>query len=175
MKIEKLCEAGYQAAMLGLSLSRLQPVEKMPLVAEVLVQRGEPHCKFMRHIKTWWLITAPWYWWKHFEMYQVGVNWPDIQSSSTMYKILSRQLTQDDFETPIDIAVLQVVNEAIVTKDFERAIANLPGAYLYTKEVCADYAAIRNIISQRTDHKLKEWEAFLDAVLAQVEHPELLE
>ena len=40
--------------------------------------------------------------------------------------------------------------------------------------VTMNYENLRNIIAQRTGHRLKLWQVFIDQVLEQVEHPELL-
>lgn len=174
MQVEVLREAGHDEAMLGLSLSYLQPVENMPNVALKLIPKGEPHCKFLRQVHVWVKITGPWKWWKHMQTYNVGVDWPDFQSSSTMHKLLSRPLTWHDFSRPITPTVLALINNFIERGDLEAASDYLPGAFLYTRVLCFNYSALRNIISQRANHKLQAWHDFIDQLVPQLEHPEWL-
>lgn len=174
MKVKILGEDGYTWAMAGLALSFLQPVAKMPKVAQRLVRKGEPHCKFLRQMKLWMRITGPWYWWKHMMTYNVGVDWPDFQSTSTMHKMLSRPLNHGDFEHPVDEAVLESVNRYIFTKDIVAASNHLPGGFLYTRILCMNYSALRLIIKQRKAHKLPEWAVFIEQILNQVKYPEFL-
>ncbi|MBU0777638.1 hypothetical protein KKH23_08775 [Patescibacteria group bacterium] len=178
MTVTVMEEAGYAPAMYGLSLSYLQPLANMPSVALKMLKLGEPHCKFLRQIKLWLKITAPWYWWKHMATYNIGLHWdnvPDFQSTSTMHKIMSYPLGQMDFSMQIDSTVLNIVNQYIVDKDFENTIAHLPGAYLYTRVLCTNYSALREIIKQRSGHKLVEWQMFISQIMEHVEHPLFLE
>jgi len=172
MKVVVLREAGYDEAMLGLSLSYLQPVKNMHKVALKLIPKGEPHCKFLRQVHVWVKITGPWKWWKHLQTYNVGVDWPDFQSSSTMHKLLSRPLTQENFEDEIHYQVLNVVNSFIHFGNLEKATDHLPGAFLYTRVLCFNYSALRNIVKQRKNHKLQAWQDFIDQLVPQLEHPE---
>jgi len=175
MQVTVLEEAGYKWAMISISLNYLQPVENMHDVALKLVKLGEPHCKFLRQMKLWVSMTAPWYFWKHFQTYNVGVDWPDFGSTSTMNKIMSRPLVQDDFGGCIDDSMLNLLNWYIEGKDFRKVIAHIPGAYLYTRVLCMNYSALRNIIRQRKNHKLEEWEIFISEILEQVEYPQFLD
>jgi hypothetical protein len=181
MKVVVLLEAGYEPAMRGLALSFRQPLERMPEVAQRLVGSGEPHCKFRRMIKVWLEVTAPWYWWRHLDTYNLGADRellgtdiPDWQSSSTMHTLLRYPLGQTDFEQPVDEEVLAAVNKYIAAGDLVRASNHLPGGYLYTRVMCWNYTALSNVIGQRRQHKLPEWQIFCEAILAQVQHPEFL-
>jgi len=64
MKVTILREAGYEEALLGLSLSYGQPVEEMPQVASILYRKDDSESKFLRQICIWLDITAPRYWWQ---------------------------------------------------------------------------------------------------------------
>lgn len=55
---------------------------------------GTDHRKFMRMITVYMDITAPLYWWKEMDTYQVGVV---KNSCSTMHKIAEKMFTKDDF------------------------------------------------------------------------------
>ena len=171
MQLTVLREAGYEEALLGLSLSFLAPIEKMPEVAVRLAKKGEPHSKFLRQISVWLDITASWLWFKQLSTYKVGV---EQQSTSTMHKLLSRKLLQDDFSVPISPYFLETINMHIVRGDLEAAVAHLPGAYLYRRIVCTNYTALRNIIRQRKGHKLGEWAEFIEQLTSQLRHQEFL-
>lgn len=62
---------------------------------------GPVHAKYRRFITVYHDITAPFYWWKEFDTYRVGVcpNPTDIEmnSCSTMHKIQAKEFTLDDF------------------------------------------------------------------------------
>lgn len=64
MKIQILEESGYNHALLGLSLSYNQPVEKMPGVANRLANKDMAHNKFLESIIVWLDITAMRGWWQ---------------------------------------------------------------------------------------------------------------
>lgn len=55
---------------------------------------GTDHRKFMRMITVYVDITAPLYWWKEMDTYQVGVV---KNSCSTMHKIAAKEFTLEDF------------------------------------------------------------------------------
>lgn len=66
-----------------------------------LSNAGTEHRKYMRMMPVYVRITAPLYWWKEFDTYQVGVcpNPTDIikNSCSTMHKIAEKEFTLEDF------------------------------------------------------------------------------
>ena len=63
-------------------------------LAQRLAKAGSDHRKFMRQILICVDITAPLYWWKEFDTYKVGTV---ANSTSTMHKITSKEITFDDF------------------------------------------------------------------------------
>lgn len=199
MKIE-IDEYGYKYAMLGLSFSKEQPPEKMPEVAKRLRAQDGGHNKYLESIVVWADITAPHYWWKHFDTYRVGpvnipqyfptwlkflanlilaISWPPVmpvtkQSGSVMYNILKRPLSQADFEDPIPGVTIARLNMLRDNKDFRGLVNELPGGYLQRRMVVLNYKVIRYIFGQRLGHKLPEWQFFEDEIMRQVSHPELL-
>lgn len=139
-----------------------------------LAKAGEEHCKHLRMIMVWADITAPFYWWKQFDTYRIGI---EKVSCSTMHKLMSRELTFDDFEHDALIEkgfqsrIINVINLAIqqyketddpkVKADVFRGVVQyLPESYLQKRTVMMSYAALRNIYRQRKGHKLPEWEYF---------------
>ena len=170
MKVKLLSEAGYEEALLGLSLSYNQPVENMPEVAEGLADKDGGHNKFLESMIVWLDITAPRYWWQQFDTYRVGIS---KQSESTMHTLKRRELTYEDFEH-ITLASLEAINWHIKNSDLELSKGVLPEGFLQRRVVCANYKALRYIIGQRYTHKLREWKVFCDLVMGQVKYPTFL-
>ena len=136
---------------------------------------GPEHCKHLRMIYVWTDIIAPRYWWNEFDTYRLGV---EKVSCSTMHKLMARPLEKDDFEHDclndefLD-NVIESLNGSMMAynlctdqdhkKEIWRGIIQaLPQSYLQKRTVCMSYAALRNIVKQREDHKLKEWQVFID-------------
>jgi hypothetical protein len=171
MKVKILREAGYEEAMLGLSLSYDKWPEDMSRVVKKLCFKGDGHNKFLESIMLWLDVIAPRYWWQQFDTYRVGVT---KQSQSTMHTITVRHLKQDDFAHPIPAEHFVHMNELINQKDWETAKHDLPESFLQRRVVCLDYMVLQRIIRQRESHRLSEWQEFVSAVLEQAVHPELL-
>lgn len=173
MKIHILREAGYEEALLGISLSYNQPIQKMSTVALNLAGLDDGHNKFLESIYVWIDITAPRYWWTQFDTYRIAVT---KQSESTMHTILKKPLTQDSFESPIPYDILTVLNIYIANKQLNEIKNMLPEGFLQRRIVCTNYKTLRNIIRQRQHHKLKEWNSiFVPEILQQITHPEFLQ
>lgn len=143
-----------------------------------LQKAGPEHCKHLRMIVVWADIEAPRYWWQEFDTYRFGV---EKVSCSTMHKLTSRKIVEDDFEFErgsgrswrnIGESVF-ILNEAIDMYNEEKdpaekeqiwryLIQNLPQSYIQKRTVMMSYAALRNIVKQRKGHKLREWKFFID-------------
>ena len=80
-------EAGYEEAILGLSLNKNQPIENMPNVLRRLAHKGGGHSKALESICVWLDITAPRFWWAEFDTYRVGMT---KQSQSTIHTLIKR-------------------------------------------------------------------------------------
>lgn len=135
-------------------------------------KHGEPHSVALRMIQYSFVITAPLYWWKQMDRYSVGKT---QASSSTMYNIMKRELTEHDFSEDTRPEAITLVNSLIELGDFDAVIANLPCGYMQTRMVQFSLPTLRRVIHQRKNHKLKEWTIFIDSVLTQVRYRELLE
>jgi len=170
MKTTVLHEAGYNEAMLGLSLSYNQPVSKMPAVARGLITKGSSHVKFLESMIVWLDVTAPRYFHSQLDTYRHVTK----QSSSTMHTLTKRKLTQDDFDATIPISILSVINSYIGLGQLIHAKDILPESFLQRRIVCTSYKTLANMYSQRIDHKLPQWQEFLSAVIEDVEHPEFI-
>ena len=171
MRVIVLNEAGYDEALLGISLSFNQPPENMPYVATKLAPFERGHSKFLESIVVWLSIDAPRYWWMEFDTYRVGIT---KQSESTIHSILKGYLSQDDFEDEIYSCTLEALNADIESKAFQEVKNNLPESFLQRRIVCTNYKTLRNIFVQRANHKLELWRIFIREVRNQINHPELL-
>lgn len=183
MRVEILEESGYRCALFGLGLSHgltsdksLDELEdalrlRMEGVAQKLAGRGGGHDKFLRQIQIILDVTAPRYWWTEFDTYKVSTT---AQSESTMHTILKRPLDEDSFEDTIEAEWLEFLNDQIEKKEFATVIKHLPQSFLQRRIVSMNYAVLQNILNQRCSHKLQEWHIFLESVLRELEHPELI-
>lgn len=135
-----------------------------------LIKAGPEHAKFLRQIFASVDITAPRYWWIEAATYRFGV---EVQSTSTMHKIMSKPFTADDFEADPEepwmdftLDMLNMLREAYLQtterKWWYSTIKFLPASYLQKRTVTFSYAALANICKQRAGHKLDEWRQFID-------------
>lgn len=160
---------------------------QMGLVAERLAGKGNGHDKFLRQIMVWLDITAPRYWWPEMDQYKVATV---TQSESTMHSITKHEFTREMFDTHHCCAdhlntTINVLNalrgdyinaraEARKKQLWYMIIQLLPQSYLQRRILTCSYATLRNIIDQRTGHKLSEWAFFIDTIKTQCKHSELL-
>ena len=172
MKTSIIREAGFEEAMLGLSLSYNSDNDEAYWVAKRLAFKSGGHNKFLESIAVWIDIAAPRYWWSQFDTYRVGVT---KQSESTMHTLTKRPLTSKDFADHVACDMVDLMNELIADNDLQSAKANLPESFLQRRIVCTNYMALQRIIRQRRHHKLIEWQIFCTQVVIQAEHPEFLE
>lgn len=151
-------------------------------LAQRLIKGGSEHRKFMRQIMVSVDITAPLYWWKEFDTYKIGTT---ANSTSTMHKLASTEITIDCFETDdaedlsdsedeefmrdfaaTTIASLEYLRDRFnETKDmryWKELVRWLPESWLQTRTVTLSYENLRNIYFQRRGHKLSEWHTFTD-------------
>lgn len=177
MRIFILKEAGYWEALLGLSLSKGCDIEKVAGVAVQLATRDHGHNKFMETIYVWLDVTAPRYWWQEADTYRMASK----QSESTMHTIHKRLLTQDDFEGVITNELLNVINGYVARYQEERSLEKLvelknalPEGFLQRRIWVMNYKELRNILIQRTTHRLPQWKYFCECIRKNIEHPELL-
>ena len=154
-----------------------------------LINGGSEHRKFMRQIMVSVDITAPLYWWKEFDTYKIGTT---ANSTSTMHKLASKEITKYDFEmddyvgvkvfdrepyNPDDytdeiwdyvIDVCETLRQRFIeTKEmryWKELIRCLPESYLQTRTITMNYENLYSIVRQRKGHKLTEWRQFIDWV-----------
>lgn len=173
MTVKVLKEAGYDEAMLGISLNKMQPVENMPAVAVKLAFAKEgSHRKFLRQISVWLQVTCPLYIWTELDTYKVGVT---RNSASTMHTPLTHATLAHGC-TDATTAAFYEAREMFERGelDIQQYKANIPCGLLLTSVLSMNYESLRTIIKDRRNHKLPEWQVFCNQVLLQLEHPELL-
>lgn len=184
MKVTVLEEHGYDIALRGMAYSykdrALEPDpwwegqrEKAQRRAVLLAHKDGGHNKFLRQIGVWMDVEASRAWWSEFDTYGVGTV---RQSESTMHTLSKRAPTFDDFEedTPEFTVIAFIEMWHHYKSDVTALKCALPEGFLQRRIVSTNYAALRNILWQREGHRLRYWQVFREAVLAQVEHPELL-
>ena len=92
-------------------------------------------------------------------------HWIDIVSSqSKMHKIMSKHLTVDDFALPISKYIIDNLNYYIDDGNFRELINELPSGYLKWMGISTNYLQLKTIYSQRSTHKLNDWQEFCDWV-----------
>ena len=156
----------------GLLVSPDDPLfDRMMCRAEKLSGLGGGHDKFLRSIMVNMAITAPMYWWKQFDTYKVGTV---TQSESTMHTLMVFPINARMFEGEISPVFIKTLEDFRLAGDFDALNRHLPQSFLQTRAVSINYAALRNIIRQRQNHKLPEWSLFVEEVLNQCRYPKLL-
>jgi len=192
MKVKVLNEAGYSHALLGMSLSFYDHITQLDEWwaedkkkrashrAESLAFKGGGHNKYLESIQVWMYVQAPRAWWSEMDTYRVGIS---KNSSSTMHTLDKRQVVDSDFEEGTSLQSIDGFNScltqykdenSIYYKDITRLKMNLPESWLQERLINCNYMVLQNIIRQRRGHRLKQWDVFIDSLLEQIEHPELL-
>ena len=181
--VRVLCEAGYKEALFGLSLSyrTLTPLEingtkryfdddqhflKLCKIAETLAFKQGGHNKFLESMQVWLLIRGSLSFWKQFDTYRVGTT---KQSESTMHTLKKRALTENDFTK-------ETFCIPTITQNFsiDEMRDSLPSGFLECRVVNTNYKVLQNIIHQRKNHRSKKWNIFIEQLLKQIQHPQLL-
>lgn len=145
-------------------------------LAQKLIKAGTDHRKFLRFITVTFDLTAPLYMLKEFDTYKVGTV---CNSYSTMHKIHSRDLTENDFSSEhldtMSRAALNItiseINKArqyyMKNEDPDRKkfwwwqmIQLLPSSYNQKRTYLMNYEVLRNMYFARRNHKLDEWHDF---------------
>ena len=181
MHIMLMATAGLQQALFGIGMSfGLTSGEAGPQglsgtmqarleeIASRLCRRGGGEDKFLRQVMYWWDVKAPRYWWAEADTYKIGTT---AQSESTMHRLTGRPLTQGDFERPISLLHLALLNKAITEFNESRGDASsfmqlkneLPEGFLQRRIWSLSLAGMKNIFAQRRKHKLPQWRTVCQA------------
>lgn len=139
-----------------------------------LANGGPVHAKYRRMIPVYVTLTAPLYWWKEADKYQVATV---TNSCSTMHKIQAKEFTMDDFSCEHmdhhSIRVLSsIINQLNAARDayleskdkndWWQMIQLLPSSYNQKRTWFLNYEVLFSIYHQRKGHRLDEWKTFLD-------------
>lgn len=143
-------------------------------LAQSLIKGGGEHSKFMRMIHVSVDVDMPRYWWSEADTYHFNTK----NSCSTMHKLLNNNnpITIDLFVTceedrewwELTINKLEAMRQEYktiqnTTKDSKemnrlliRAKRMLPEGFLQMRTFDTNYAELRNMYFQRSNHRLKE-------------------
>jgi hypothetical protein len=139
-----------------------------------LCKSGPEHRKFMRQIFVSFDLTLPFYVWKEFDTYKIGTV---ANSCSTMHKIAAKEFTRGDFSYEhLSEPALKLLDQTIDYLNYYRdeflrtknketwwqLIQLLPSSYNQKRTVTMTYENVITIIRQRTNHKLDEWNEFIE-------------
>jgi hypothetical protein len=98
-----------------------------------------------------------------------------------MYTIQKRDLEQEDFQSIIFSSTLDYLNHLIhiyretkSTDDLVILKNELPEGFLQRRIWVMNYKCMRNILLQRTNHRLPLWKSFCSYIRQNIEHPEFL-
>lgn len=192
---------GMRNAMSGWDKSDTRVVDGMVIVGEAdrdlarrLIKAGSPHRKYMRQISVIVdICKMPSYFMHEFATYKVGTT---ADSSSTMHKITSRDLTPDDFEAPETalersqlmsaISMLNIArtsylaaknagNSVEAERIFRSMKRMLPHSYLYERITwTCSYENLIEIWRWRRNHRLPAWHEFCEEFIAKLPYSELI-
>lgn len=139
-----------------------------------LYNAGAEHRKYARQIHVSMDITLPFYVWKEFDTYRIGVT---ENSYSTMHKIHAKEFTFDNFSCEhLNEASMLRLKDTIYQLNAERKlfietgdkehwwqmIQLLPICYNQKRTVTMNYENVFSMIKQRSGHKLDEWNDFVE-------------
>ena len=144
--------------------------EKLHKRAEILAHKQGGHNKFLESMIVYLDIDAPRYFWQQFDTYRVGMT---KQSESTMHRKEGTLYKFEDFEHGINIELLNTINSIVPYTPKHELRDWIPESLLQRRIVCTNYKVIQNIVSQRHDHKLKQWHTFCDA-MRNLEHSKFI-
>lgn len=185
MQIKILNECGYHEALYGLGLSYgktsnlsfekfkfdIVLVTQMSKILQKLAKLDGGHNKALESIQIWMSINAPRCFWQQFDTYRMGIT---KQSESTEHTLLRKKLTLKNFSYKIPEKLLYMLNEGIKLKDLAFVKAILPESFLQKRIISLNYKALRNILKQRSTHRMLEWREFCKVMPKLVKYPALL-
>jgi len=179
VEVKVLREAGWEEALYGMSMSHGKHLEDRGamFVAEARMKRANKlapmqggHNKFLESMMIWLEVRAPRYWWQQADTYRIATK----QSESTMHTALKRPLDQRDFAESLPVGWLEELNALIEVKNLDRLKRLLPEGFLQRRVWLMSYKTLQNVWIQRRKHKLKEWQEFLEQVLAGIQKPKYI-
>lgn len=136
-KVDCYGSAGYEPLMLQYE-SKCFIDEKDLLLLSTLVKRGDSHAKCLRGLIVYAEIEASIYWWVEAETYRAGHE--RLSSQSTMH----------------------VDAKGLVGDELVKVKSEIPMGKPLKKIDFFSYQCLRNIVIQRSNHRLPEWKTFID-------------
>ena len=184
IEVNKLEEAGYNSALVGLSFNKKKDPAEMVKVAGKLAFLDHGHNKFLESIIVWLEVKGPRYFWQEADTYRISTK----QSESTMHTLVEELLVvniddgaavdkymSENFEPgSCSVETLKAIQAAARENDYVGIKRLLPEGFLQKRIWCMSYKTLANIIIQRRHHRLGHWQRFITQALGQVEHSEIL-
>lgn len=122
------------------SASRCKINDKDLSLLSTLVKRGTEHAKTIRGLVVYTEITAPIYFLREMETYRFGRE--RLSCNSTMHQQC----------------------KGLIGDELVKAKADMPMGTIQKTVDMFSYQCLRNIVKQRTNHRLPEWATFIDWV-----------
>ena len=183
-------EAGYEAAMLGLSFNKKKDPETMHQAALKICRHDGGGNKFLESMVIWIEVQAPRFWWQEGDTYRIATK----QSESTMHTLVAElerlidsttselhEYVKNNFDAGDCLAgTLEYMLDVVAAdhlNEIERLVAlkrAMPEGFLQKRMWCMSYKTFRNMYLQRKNHRLPHWPRFLAQVIEQLKYPELL-
>lgn len=127
-------------------------------LAQRLVLAGSEHGKFMRQIFVSADITAPIFWWKEMDTYKVGTT---ANSTSTMHKLVSKPITEDDFEFTNKNLIIETLDNEWFIED--KLISNTKCDWVYTDYIESIVDMCENLRQKYIETKNRQyWRALIE-------------
>jgi len=149
-----------------------------------LAVAGTEHRKFLRMIHVSFDLTLPLFVWKEFDTYKIGTT---VNSCSTMHTIHKNTIAKhlfsmesldlcltEDQNTIVEnyISLLEDLrNTYLETKDkkiWRALIELLPSSFNQKRTIDTNLEVLINMIHQRKNHKLYEWNSLIDILLSEI-------
>ena len=150
----------------GLYSSKSMNKKDLDLLSK-LSRAGTEHAKSLRGAWVSFAIKAPRYWWSEMDTYCIGRQ--TLSSTSTMHKLVSRDLKESDFGFIREDYILLINNiryDPSLSENNKLILMKsmLPESFLQTRVVQLNYQTLKNIYNQRKNHRLKEWKDFCSVI-----------
>lgn len=185
MEVKILGEAGYDFALRGMAYSYFRndenpdswwekQREKAQKRAVLLASKDGGHNKYLESTVVWIDVNASRAFHSEMDTYRTGMT---KQSTSTMHTLNKRAPIDSDFESETPIEIINFFKDSW-DKNKDSIITlkhSLPESFMQRRILCTNYKTLRNIIAQRKGHRYKYWDIFIEQLVSQLEHPELVE
>ncbi len=142
-------------------------------LSQTLTKAGTEHRKHLRMIQVWADFTLPRYIWSEMDTYK----YINKNSCSTMHKLMSREITEEDFELDnIPFKLIDKINTYI--QSYKESNSNeeknnnliackniLPEGFLQKRTINTNYECLLSMYHQRKNHKLPQWHKICNWIL----------